>query len=126
MRKIRSTNTGPEIAVRKALHRMGLRFRTHCRDLPGRPDIILRRHNTVILVHGCFWHQHRQCIDGRVPRSNLGYWQTKLERNVQRDRKNRRKLTSLGYRVLVVWECEAQRDEVMSKKLRRFFLPQEE
>ncbi|WP_369866157.1 very short patch repair endonuclease [Archangium sp. Cb G35] len=126
MRRIRATDTEPEVAVRRALHRMGLRFRLHARELPGKPDVVLRRHNAVVLIHGCFWHQHRRCIDGRVPKSNTGYWQPKLERNVQRDRRNRRQLSLLGFRVLVVWECEARRPEVLERKLRRFFPPGED
>ncbi|RKI49403.1 DNA mismatch endonuclease Vsr [Corallococcus sp. AB004] len=123
MRKIRATDTAPEILVRRALHRMGLRFRLHARHLPGKPDVVLRRHNAVVLIHGCFWHQHSRCVDGHVPKSNTSYWQPKLERNVQRDRKNRRMLTTLGFRVLTIWECEAQRAEVLEKKLHRFFMP---
>lgn len=125
MRRIRAKDTVPELAVRRALHHMGLRFRLHATALPGKPDVILRRHNAVVLIHGCFWHQHRQCIDGHVPRTNLAYWQPKLDRNVRRDRRNRRQLAQLGYRVLVIWECEARRPEVLDRKLRRFFVGQE-
>jgi DNA mismatch endonuclease, patch repair protein len=125
MRRIRAKDTVPELAVRRALHRMGLRFRLHANNLPGKPDVVLRRHNAAVLIHGCFWHQHRRCIDGHVPRTNLAYWKPKLERNVRRDRRNRRQLARLGFRVLVVWECEARRPEVLDKKLRRFFMPQE-
>jgi DNA mismatch endonuclease (patch repair protein) len=126
MRRIRAKDTVPEIAVRRALHRMGLRFRLHANTLPGKPDVVLRRHNAVVLIHGCFWHQHRRCIDGHVPRTNLAYWQPKLDRNVRRDRRNRRQLAQLGFRVLVVWECEARRPEVLDKKLRRYFTHQED
>jgi DNA mismatch endonuclease (patch repair protein) len=122
MRRIRAKDTEPEIAVRRALHRMGLRFRLHAAGLPGKPDVVLRRHRAVVLIHGCFWHQHRRCIDGHVPRSNLTYWQPKLDRNVQRDRRNRRQLARLGFRVLMIWECEARRPEVLETKLRRFFV----
>ena len=125
MRRIRAKDTEPEIAVRRALHRRGLRFRLHASGLPGKPDVVLRRHNAVVMIHGCFWHQHRRCIDGHVPRSNLAYWQPKLDRNVQRDRRNRRQLAKLGFRVLVIWECEARRPAVLARKLRRFFKPQE-
>lgn len=121
MRRIRAKNTEPELAVRRALHRMGLRFRLHASDLPGKPDVVLRRHHAVVLIHGCFWHQHRRCIDGHVPKSNPTYWQPKLDRNVQRDRRNRRQLTRMGFRVLVLWECEARRPDVLDTKLRRFF-----
>lgn len=124
MRRIRAKDTVPELAVRRALHRMGLRFRLHADQLPGKPDVVLRRHNAVVLIHGCFWHQHRRCIDGHVPRTNLTYWQPKLDRNVRRDRRNRRQLARLGFRVLVIWECEARRPAVLDKKLHRFFMPE--
>jgi DNA mismatch endonuclease (patch repair protein) len=122
MRRIRAKDTEPELAVRRALHRMGLRFRLHASGLPGKPDVVLRRHSAVVLIHGCFWHQHLRCTDGHVPRSNLTYWQPKLDRNVQRDRHNRRQLARMGFRVLVIWECEARRPEVLEAKLRRFFV----
>lgn len=125
MRRIRAKDTTPELLVRQALHRMGLRFRLHASALPGKPDVVLRRHHAVVLVHGCFWHQHRHCIDGRVPKTRLEYWKPKLDRNVERDRRNRRQLAQLGFRVLVVWECEARRPAVLDRKLRRFFRPQE-
>jgi DNA mismatch endonuclease (patch repair protein) len=121
MRRIRAKDTAPELMVRRALHRLGLRFRLHADALPGKPDVVLRRHQAVVLIHGCFWHQHRRCIDGHVPRTRLEYWQPKLDRNVQRDRRHRRQLARLGYRVLVVWECEARRPAVLDRKLRRFF-----
>lgn len=125
MRRIRAKDTVPEMAVRRALHRMGLRFRLHANTLPGKPDVVLRRHNAVVLIHGCFWHQHRRCIDGHVPRTNVAYWQPKLDRNVRRDRRNRRQLARLGFRLLVIWECEARRPEILDRKLRRFFVRQE-
>lgn len=106
MRRIRSTNTAPEIHVRRVAHTLGYRFRLHRRDLPGRPDLVFPRLRAVILVHGCFWHQHTRCREGRVPGSHRGYWSPKLARNVARDRSNRRKLQRLGWRVLTVWECE--------------------
>lgn len=104
MSRIRAKHTKPEIAVRRALHALGHRFRLHVPHLPGRPDIVLARHRTIILVKGCFWHGHR-CLKGRVPKGNRPYWSVKLEGNKARDRRNERRLRALGWRVKTVWEC---------------------
>jgi DNA mismatch endonuclease, patch repair protein len=113
MAAIKAKDTAPEMAVRRALHAMGYRFRLHRRDLPGRPDVVLPRHRVVILVHGCFWHQHPDpaCPLRRSPKANTGYWGPKLARNVARDASNEEALRALGWRVLVVWEC-GTRDEI--------------
>jgi DNA mismatch endonuclease (patch repair protein) len=118
MAGIRSRDTGPEIVVRRVLHANGYRFRLGGCGLPGRPDVVLPRHRTVVRVHGCFWHQHKRCRTGRrVPQSNPGYWVPKLARNVARDRRDRLALRRLGWRVVTVWECEIRRDPV--RALRR-------
>jgi DNA mismatch endonuclease (patch repair protein) len=104
---IRSEDTQPEIIVRRLLHRLGFRFRLHRKDLPGKPDIVMARHRTVINVHGCFWHGHT-CKEGRRPKSNLSYWNRKLDRNQQRDLRVQEELEALGWRTLVVWECETK------------------
>src|SRR5262245_42191661 len=106
MKQIRSRDTAPELVVRSAIHRAGLRFRLHRRDLPGKPDIVLSGLKTVVLVHGCFWHQHRRCESFGIPLSNRRYWATKLARNVARDALNRRRLRAQGWRVIVIWECQ--------------------
>src|SRR5579859_7787237 len=116
MAKIRSRNTKPELLFRKALHQKGFRFRLDS-DLPGRPDIVLKRLKTVIQVRGCFWHQH-SCIDGHVPKSHLSYWKPKLERNCQRDKRNGRKLRMLGWSVFVVWECRIKKH--LGREIARF------
>jgi len=85
MRRIRSANTKPELVVRSLTHRLGYRFRLHRRDLPGRPDLVFPSKRRVIFVNGCFWHQHRRCIDGRIPKSNTAYWSPKLSNNKKRD-----------------------------------------
>ncbi|MBW0451244.1 DNA mismatch endonuclease Vsr [Paraburkholderia phenoliruptrix] len=105
MAAVRSYNTKPELAVRSALHAMGLRFRLHQRSLPGSPDIVLKRHSTVIFVNGCFWHGHR-CPKGRPPASRPEFWLPKLERNRERDRNAISELRKLGWRVVTVWECQ--------------------
>lgn len=104
MARIRSTNTQPELTVRRALHAAGYRFRLHRRDLPGKPDIVLPRHRLAIFVHGCFWHGHT-CKDGRRPRSNEGYWNPKLDRNLARDARRRQELSELGWKAVTVWAC---------------------
>jgi DNA mismatch endonuclease (patch repair protein) len=103
MAAIHGHDTAPERLVRSALHRHGLRFRLHVRDLPGRPDIVLPRHRTVILVHGCFWHRHIRCAKSTLPAINRAWWVAKLRRNRARDRRN---IRAAGWRVIVVWECE--------------------
>jgi DNA mismatch endonuclease (patch repair protein) len=110
MSRIKAKNTKPEIMVRSRLHRAGYRFRLHVKDLPGKPDIVLPKYNTVIFVNGCFWHQHQECRGGRIPKSRKRYWEPKLLGNVERDKKNIRKLRKLGWRVKVVWECEINKN----------------
>ena len=105
MRGVKQKNTKPELLVRRAIHRAGYRFRIHKKDLPGRPDIVLPRHKIVIMVHGCFWHQHAACKEGRVPASNQEYWVPKLARNVERDLEKSLALQELGWSVLTVWAC---------------------
>jgi len=106
MSAIRSTDTSPEQAVRSFLHRRGLRFRKHVRGLPGSPDLVFKRYRTAVFVHGCFWHQHSGCRDGRIPASNRNYWKPKLLRTKERDLDHRRALEREGWKVIVIWECE--------------------
>ncbi len=117
MRGVKQKDTKPEVAVRKALHAMGYRFRLHRKDLPGKPDIVLPKHQLIILVHGCFWHQHQDCKDGRVPASNEDYWKPKLARNVERDKETIAALEGLGWSVHTVWECEAKNPLVLTSRL---------
>ena len=105
MRAVKSGGTSPEIAVRKALHRAGFRFRLHVSALPGKPDVVLARHRTVIFVHGCFWHGHKCKRGSRQPKKNAGYWREKISRNKARDKKNAAELRKLGWRVITIWEC---------------------
>jgi len=106
MARVRSKNTGPEIAVRRALHARGLRYRLHREDLPGRPDLVFPRHSLVVFVHGCFWHGCATCDRGlRRPKSNMRFWEAKLASNRARDAKNLSVLEELGWRVATIWEC---------------------
>lgn len=118
MSGIRGKNTKPELIVRSYLHRAGLRFRLHRRDLPGRPDLVLPRFRTVVFVHGCFWHRHRACRFSYTPSSNTKFWQAKFDGNVERDRRKTLALRKLGWRVLVVWECSLS-DRKLERLARR-------
>ncbi|PJI71340.1 very short patch repair endonuclease [Pseudomonas asiatica] len=113
MRAVKRAHTGPEIVVRQVLHALGLRFRLHCRDLPGSPDIVLPRFRTAVFVHGCFWHRHPGCRYASTPKSRQEYWLPKFEANVQRDAKKEAQLCELGWRVLVIWECETKSLEAL-------------
>jgi DNA mismatch endonuclease Vsr len=106
MQANRPRDTAPELLVRRMLHRMGYRFRLHRWDLPGRPDLVFPGRRVVIQVHGCFWHQHPGCRHARVPKSRQEYWGPKFVQNAERNRDNERRLAEMGWRVLVVWECE--------------------
>jgi DNA mismatch endonuclease (patch repair protein) len=110
MSRISGRDTGPEITLRSLLHRAGYRFRLHDRNLPGRPDIVLPKHQTAILVHGCFWHRHDGCRNATTPSTRRDFWKAKFEGNVARDRANELHLADLGWRVIVVWECELKKD----------------
>lgn len=104
MAHISSKNTQPEMIVRKALHDLGYRYRLHRRDLPGSPDLVFPARRKIIFVHGCFWHGHH-CRKGKRPSTNCGFWDRKLDRNIQRDAKNIEELRQTGWQVLVIWEC---------------------
>lgn len=108
MAQIRSRDTKPELAVRRLVHSLGYRYRLYQTNLPGTPDLVLTRHRKAIFVHGCFWHGHRCEAGTNRPRSNLAYWQAKLLRNQRRDATNRKALKKLGWKVLVVWECQIE------------------
>jgi len=110
MRRIRSKDSLPEMAIRRLIHHMGYRYRLHGANLPGKPDLIFPARNKVIFVHGCFWHQHKDagCKIAHDPRSNLAYWQPKLERNRARDSVTYAALQAAGWKVFVIWECEVE------------------
>lgn len=124
MRAVKRAHTRPEIVVRQALHALGLRFRLHRRDLPGSPDIVLPKFRTVVFVHGCFWHRHPDCRYATTPKSRQEYWLPKFEANVERDARKEAQLRELGWRVLVMWECETKSLEALEAHLRlEFDLP---
>jgi DNA mismatch endonuclease (patch repair protein) len=119
MARIRSHDTKPEIIVRQLVTAQGLRYRLQRRDLPGTPDLVFGPRRTVLLVHGCFWHQHAHCPAGRIPTANRAFWEAKLQRNTQRDAENKNSLRRLGWRVLTVWECETKNPGRLQRRLAR-------
>ena len=121
MAGIRGKDTAPEILVRRAAHRLGLRFRLHGRGLPGRPDLVFRKWKTVVFVNGCFWHRHPGCKRAGTPKSNRVFWLRKFRENTRRDAANYARLAAQGWRVAVVWQCEAKTIEQADRRLRRIF-----
>ena len=119
MGRVHAKDTKPELLVRRLVHSMGYRFRLHRRDLPGTPDLVFPGRLKVIFVHGCFWHQH-DCPRGARPVSNVSFWNSKLDANVERDKKNIARLRSLGWSVLIIWECETKCLESLSARIGRF------
>lgn len=117
MRRIRSKDTSPELQVRRLLHQLGYRYRTHIRSVPGNPDIVFGKRRKVVFVHGCFWHSHEHCSRAHAPQSNTEYWSQKLRRTKKRDAINFQHLRDAGWEVFILWECEV--DEI--KKLDRLY-----
>lgn len=117
MAQVKGRDTKPELIVRSLLHRLGFRFRVQRKDLPGKPDIVLPKHKTVIFVHGCFWHRHPGCKRASTPADNAQYWQTKFARTVARDAAHQIALEQFGWRVLIVWECELRDMEHLAQRL---------
>ena len=112
MSRIRAKNTKPEMSVRSILHRMGYRFRIHPEGLPGKPDIVLPKYHTIIFVHGCFWHGHEECKDFAPPKTRTEWWLNKINRNKKKDIDDVTQLEKLGWKVIVVWECELTPDKI--------------
>lgn len=117
MAAVRSKHTGPEILVRRFLWSKGMRYRVHVADVPGKPDIVVRRHKLAIFIHGCFWHGHEGCSRGRLPKSRLEYWSAKIDANKSRDDAIADQLNREGWRQLVVWECQLRTQKAASTAL---------
>ena len=117
MSRIRGRDTGPERQVRSTLHRLGFRFSLRRRDLPGRPDIVLPSRRVAVFVHGCFWHRHKGCRNAVLPKTRPEFWLTKLQSNVERDQVNSKLLRKLGWRVLVIWECELEHQQKLIRRI---------
>jgi len=126
MSKVHGKNTAPELKVRRLLHALGYRYTLHEKTLPGHPDIVFTRRRKAIFVHGCFWHQHPGCKAADRPSSNTGYWQKKLERNIERDLLTTQTLEEKGWKVFIVWECEIRsknRETALAERLSFFLGP---
>ena len=119
MSRIRAKDTRPEIVVRKKLFESGLRYRIHVKDLPGTPDIAIKKYKIVVDVRGCFWHGHEKCRFSSKPKSNKSYWLEKIDRNKQRDRANLSELRKMGYQVFVVWECKTKEEGSLMSEIRK-------
>ena len=122
MSRIRSKDTSPEMIVRKIVHGMGYRYRLHRKDLPGKPDLVFPSRKKVIFIHGCFWHQHHDsaCKISRMPKSKKEYWESKLQRNAERDRLHESELKAVGWEELIIWECELDREQELINKILEF------
>lgn len=123
MAAVRGRNTKPEMIVRRLAHRLGYRFRLHRKDIPGTPDLTFIRLHKVIFVHGCFWHRHPGCPRATTPQSNIEFWEKKLSRNVERDRAFQDTLVSLGWDVIIIWECQTRDLESLKELLRAHLDP---
>lgn len=121
MSRIKSRDTQPEKIVRSVLHRKGYRFRTHRKDLPGNPDIVLPKFKTIIMVHGCFWHRHQNCKYAYSPKSRIDFWEMKFQKNLERDSYVREELSALGWTVHVIWECQTKQRDVLESILEQIF-----
>jgi DNA mismatch endonuclease, patch repair protein len=120
MAAVRSENTQPEMAVRRLVHKMGYRYRLHARGLPGRPDLVFPQRRKIVFVHGCFWHRHRNCRFATSPKTRVVFWSEKFERNMARDRRDRRALKKAGWAVMVVWQCELKNPEELARRIDDF------
>lgn len=125
MSRIRGKNTAPELVVRSKLHRMGYRFRLHSNKLAGKPDIVLPKYRTVIFVHGCFWHRHKDCQYAYMPKSRIDFWKKKFDDNVNRFKFVENLLKEEGWKVAVIWECETFKEDILNRRLKKIFMCQE-
>lgn len=121
MSRIRSGDTKPERIVRSILYGLGYRFRLHRKDLPGKPDIVLAKYKTVVFVHGCFWHRHKGCKYAYMPKSRIEFWQKKFDENVERDRKVQKKLEDMGWKIIIIWECELKDLDTLADRIDNYF-----
>ena len=123
MGRIRQKGTKPELIVRQLIYELGHRYRVENRDLPGSPDLANRSRGWAVFVHGCYWHRHPRCVRATTPRRNRAFWEVKFQANVERDRRAVRELRRMGYRTVVVWECQCERQQVLRGRLHRWLKP---
>ncbi|WP_198118969.1 very short patch repair endonuclease [Massilia rhizosphaerae] len=123
MSQVKAKNTKPEIAVRKLIYASGFRYRLHVDNLPGKPDIVFHGRKKIIFVHGCFWHGHTGCKYARLPKQRVEFWSQKIGRNRERDSKTIGELEKKGWRVLVVWQCELKKPELLAEEIKNFLQP---
>jgi DNA mismatch endonuclease (patch repair protein) len=124
MSGIRGRDTKPELLIRKALHKRGFRYRTHVRDIPGRPDLVFPKYGAVVFVHGCFWHRHPSCALATVPSSNASFWKEKFDKTIERDARIMTQLRKAGWRIAIIWECvaEPKKAEAMANMIKSWLL----
>jgi len=123
MSLVKGKNTRPELIVRSLIHRMGYRFRLYQKILPGNPDIILKRHKKVVFIHGCFWHGHKGCLRSKRPMTNRSFWNKKLSKNIERDKRQQKELHKLGWKTLIIWECQIKNLDHLKRILADFLEP---
>lgn len=121
MSRVCGKHTIPEMRVRRAAHALGLRFRLHRRDLPGKPDLVFPKHRVALFVHGCFWHRHAGCPKASTPKSRSDYWEAKFASNCERDNRAYAALAQQGWRTVIVWECESKQQQLLDERLRTLF-----
>jgi len=114
MAAVRGKDTQPELALRKALHARGFRYRLHAKGLPGKPDLVFPKYHAVCFIHGCFWHRHQDCRYATIPKTNVSFWETKFSATVVRDQRNHTTLLGAGWRVAIVWECSLRGKRLMA------------
>lgn len=119
MSRIKSKDTSIEVRVRSWLYHNGFRYFKNVRELSGKPDIVVRKYNTVIFIHGCFWHRHENCKISRIPKSRTDYWEAKFKKNIENDEKNIQNLRSSGWKVIVIWECEINSEQKLVDTMQR-------
>ena len=120
MQRIKSTNTFPELKIKELLRKKKLFYNQNVKKLPGSPDIVMSKDKKIIFVNGCFWHQHKNCSRSTVPKTNRNYWVNKFKKTIKRDKENKNKLKGIGWKVLVLWECEINKKKFAEKKINKF------
>ena len=121
MAKVKGINTKPELIVRKITYALGYKYRLHCADLPGKPDLAFKGRKRAIFVHGCFWHQHPGCKKTSIPETRAEWWKEKLKKNVVRDKRSLRALRAMGYKCEIIWECETRNPDLVTTKVNKLF-----